>query len=703
MSFNQVKDISAHGENTLWKIDPSGHAWESVTPMDPHMIKTRWVRRGYQAEKFKSIAVTEDNAFALSEDGRLHVRLGCPIFDFEDDDISKWTKTGTAFDVQPVVSHTWSTGMKVLGKVGKRMIDTYSKRKYDSQPKDSSMLVGDTPQGTLTSPVFQIRSKYLHFMLGGGSHPNNYVALIVGGSEVRSRTANSRTQGSAYGESAMSNFWWGVSGYLNKCAQLRIVDTSSSAWGYTLFDDLRASPPCFKGMKAILTPSDHSLRIGQQITEIIKLKGFSTSKLRPLTITISLPVVQTIPLVYIESVEITGRHCQSSLNVSKDFSGKNERRFKVTVQLTDLLFDAVFQMVARVNDHDALQSPADNISSNMQINVNYADEFIQRTKKRVTVTRHGNEAAKLEAKSWITDSRNYVIGETVKLTVEIRHNLTNSLQRAFNINIKLYAPSYMTWKATRGLNAGNGETFHMSDISEHVVNIPQLLRGYTKTITFDLSIAGDTKWNRKPKEMMIGDVILDVTYCQRNNCRNHDNSDVEVAWLIKSESLSFNFSYNEMETNKLKAFTAIVDKTGSYVFVCGTYNSHNPNCYFKNMTSSIWRGLGTILTNITWNDSANKVLYGSNQYGKFMKLSGWGFQDKEMLGAEDKNALFASSAQFDKAVNFLAPLNNNLQFDKNITISDGKGGKYAISSDGINSLLSGVASWKPQLKWRCCS
>ena len=69
----------------------------------------------------------------------------------------------------------------------------------------------DSPQCTLTSPVFTIQKRYIHLPVGGGSNTNNAaVCLLVGANVVRSAT----------GQQLGTLYWntWDVSAYLGQTA-----------------------------------------------------------------------------------------------------------------------------------------------------------------------------------------------------------------------------------------------------------------------------------------------------------------------------------------------------------------------------------------------------------------------------------------------------------------------------------------------------
>ncbi len=98
------------------------------------------------------------------------------------------------------------------------------------------------------SPVFEIRHDMLHFLVGGGPSSTNYVALVVNNAEVRKASGNARYKAAGNGGCALlTRWWWDVKEYKHQCARIKIVDNRNINWGSTVFDDLRTSPPCFKG------------------------------------------------------------------------------------------------------------------------------------------------------------------------------------------------------------------------------------------------------------------------------------------------------------------------------------------------------------------------------------------------------------------------------------------------------------------------
>ncbi|KAM7434454.1 hypothetical protein ABFA07_015483 [Porites harrisoni] len=164
------------------------------------------------------------------------------IFDFEDHDLSNWTLNGTAFNNQPTYGNntlsrpdrSWSNHKGDWWIGTGRWIGTYENRSSPSEPPGGEQ--GDRPQGSMTSPSFQITGKLLTFLIGSGgdkSFPNIRAELIIGGEVVRNKTTKASDE-------AMKEESWNVTDYAGKNAQLRLVDHSSGDWGHINFDHLQA-------------------------------------------------------------------------------------------------------------------------------------------------------------------------------------------------------------------------------------------------------------------------------------------------------------------------------------------------------------------------------------------------------------------------------------------------------------------------------
>ncbi len=143
------------------------------------------------------------------------------IADFEARDYGDWKVAGEAFGPGPARG-TLPTQMDVTGFEGKRLVNSYYK--------------GDNATGTLTSPMFEIKRKYINFLIGGGKHPDQAcINLLVEGKVARTATGpNDRPGGSE--ELAWRS--WDVSELLGGKAQIQILDKQTGGWGHINVDHI---------------------------------------------------------------------------------------------------------------------------------------------------------------------------------------------------------------------------------------------------------------------------------------------------------------------------------------------------------------------------------------------------------------------------------------------------------------------------------
>ena len=150
--------------------------------------------------------------------------------------MSNWTLNGTAFNNQPTYGNNPSARWRAYksNHKGDWWIGTYENRSSPSEPVGGQQ--GDGPQGSMTSPNFQITGKFLTFLIGAGcdqSFPYLRAELIVDGEVVRNKTTKECDE-------AMKKKSWNVTGYAGKNAQLRLVDHFTGPWGHISFDHLQA-------------------------------------------------------------------------------------------------------------------------------------------------------------------------------------------------------------------------------------------------------------------------------------------------------------------------------------------------------------------------------------------------------------------------------------------------------------------------------
>jgi uncharacterized protein (DUF608 family) len=138
------------------------------------------------------------------------------LADFEGEDYGAWVAEGEAFGRGPA-GGTLPNQQRVSGFLGRGLVNTF--------------IDGDRPQGTLTSPRFEITRDYINFLIGGGGHSSQTcVNLLVGGEVVRTATGRNRE--------ALRWDSWDVRELAGRTAQITIVDTSSEGWGHVNVDHI---------------------------------------------------------------------------------------------------------------------------------------------------------------------------------------------------------------------------------------------------------------------------------------------------------------------------------------------------------------------------------------------------------------------------------------------------------------------------------
>jgi uncharacterized protein (DUF608 family) len=147
------------------------------------------------------------------------------LADFEGPDYGQWQAEGQAFGKGPAKG-TLPGQQKVSGFKGEGLVNSF--------------LGGDGPQGTLTSPPFEISRKFINFLIGGGGHAGKTcMNLFVEGQVVRT----------AVGKDNEALAWnsWNVEPFQGKTAKIQIVDSFSGAWGHINVDQIELSDESQKG------------------------------------------------------------------------------------------------------------------------------------------------------------------------------------------------------------------------------------------------------------------------------------------------------------------------------------------------------------------------------------------------------------------------------------------------------------------------
>lgn len=176
--------------------------------------------------------------------------------DFETGDMRGWIPTGDAFYYQPTLGDNPTARHRdqPSGHQGKYWIGTYEK--YQGQRgQKSGNVQGDRPLGTLTSASFTIPKGILSFLVGGGSHFQTRVELLIDDpieGSIRILYVSGRNT------ETMHRVEWNLSSYAGKTGRIRIVDESSEGWGHINVDDFRFSYPSkgFPFDKVLTPPGD---------------------------------------------------------------------------------------------------------------------------------------------------------------------------------------------------------------------------------------------------------------------------------------------------------------------------------------------------------------------------------------------------------------------------------------------------------------
>ena len=648
-----VTGIAAHGDKKLWKIDTHGVIWEAVNIFDENLLSLNWERRTYEEGRFKDVSITDKYSFAIHDDGKIYVQTGCPVFDFEDDDISEWVQTGNAFEHQPVVSQ--SAGNGVPGKFGERCIDTLSKRKTYTMPESASSLQGDSPTGTLLSTVFQIRTDVLHFAVGGGSYPTNYVGLMVDDSEVRQSSGKSLLRTVSGAKVRLSRYWWNATSFKGKCGQIKIHDSSSGSWGHTLFDDLRSSPPCAKGMDVSLRSNQQDdVSVGQRLVYQVDMKGFYTSRLRPLNVKVSFPVINNNSFIVIEQMNVSWTYCGRIVNASNEtkLSNLNGMTHSMSVTLTNLLSDATMEIIAKVYDYNNLKIGVSETTS-MTIGVDFAGEYFEVFKREIRSMRYGNETAKLLLNEKIVDMKAYLIGDNITWKVDLSHDYKESLQRASKVTIRVLVPMYMKILDVIGLEKTLGDSANILD-GKVTVRIPEIQVLKNRILLIVMRLDGDSKWMRRPGRNYSGQILVDaVYYCPRKTCMNRFGNATEVVTLLKGKFYDVTFQYKvALGVDANSGFSRIRGGNGSITFICGSYGKHwKSQCFYSNATEGAWYSLSSFIQNVTYYEDGRRELYGLSRRGDKVKVKGEMFEKHEMLSVNEWSDVVARSTRFAKAEN----------------------------------------------------
>lgn len=168
-----------------------------------------------RVEKGACLVLTNDDQSLLASLGKKDRDDDIEVFeDWESGTYDGWMIEGDCFGDAPVTG-TQPNQNTVTGWQGTYFVNTYNGT--------------DGTQGTATSRTFTVQRRFIHLMVGGGSHRGQTcVNLVVNGAVVDSATGNNRE--------LLRPVTWDVTNYIGKEAHIEIVDRHTGGWGHILVD-----------------------------------------------------------------------------------------------------------------------------------------------------------------------------------------------------------------------------------------------------------------------------------------------------------------------------------------------------------------------------------------------------------------------------------------------------------------------------------
>jgi len=143
----------------------------------------------------------------------------------ESGSLAGWEAEGEAFADQPIEGDT------VLARRGDMESDHAGGWWIGGYERH-----GDSPAGTLTSPVFRLDAPWVTFLVAGGATADTRVDLVRARDGARLASAAGRNHES------LRPVVLDLAAHVGEDVRLRLVDASSGGWGHLNFDDLRLYP-----------------------------------------------------------------------------------------------------------------------------------------------------------------------------------------------------------------------------------------------------------------------------------------------------------------------------------------------------------------------------------------------------------------------------------------------------------------------------
>jgi mono/diheme cytochrome c family protein len=163
-------------------------------------------------------ANTPDDGF----DGTVPAGQDLLFEDFERADYAPWTTTGTAFGDGPRTLANIPDYQEVTAFRGRYVVNSHNAQ----QAEDAAG--ADAHLGALTSPEFIVERDYIHFLIGGGSHDETAVRLVVDGAVVDTESGSD--------SNTLAPAFFDVRAWRGRTARLMVADEYGDGWGNVGFD-----------------------------------------------------------------------------------------------------------------------------------------------------------------------------------------------------------------------------------------------------------------------------------------------------------------------------------------------------------------------------------------------------------------------------------------------------------------------------------
>ena len=150
-------------------------------------------------------------------------------FDFESGDLDGWKVLEGGFASLISEREVFHNALaERYNKQGRYFLSTLEK------PDGSA---DDTQVGVVQSPTFTLTGPKMSFLIGGGNHPDTYVALCTEDGKEALRASGDNAE-------KMRLVEWNAPDLVGKRVFLRAVDRNTGSWGHVTLDDFRATGQC---------------------------------------------------------------------------------------------------------------------------------------------------------------------------------------------------------------------------------------------------------------------------------------------------------------------------------------------------------------------------------------------------------------------------------------------------------------------------